>query len=245
MKSPATDPAVGVLSARGVVKIYRHGDVRARALDEVDLLVKAGEFVAIAGPSAAGKSTLLRCLAGVEPFDGGTVDLEGRQLRVLSDDDRARLRAQSMGFVFSSGNLLPGLTVVENVELPLLLGGIRARAAHKRAIESLERVGMIDRRNQRPDQMSVGEQQRAAVARAVVNLPRIVWADEPTGRLDTENAVSLMKLFCDLHDQGETIVYTTHDADVASVADRLVRMRDGRVISDVLVRRTAPASRTR
>jgi putative ABC transport system ATP-binding protein len=244
MNSPATGPAGGVLSARGVVKIYRHGGVRVRALDEVDLVVKACEFIAIAGPSAAGKSTLLRCLSGIEGFDSGTVDFEGRALRVLRDDDRAHVRAQSMGFVFTSGNLLPSLTVVENVELPLLLGGLRVRRAHRRAVEALERVGLVERRNQRPDQLGLADQQRAAVARAIVNLPRIVWADEPTGMLDTENAVMVMKLLCDLHDQGETIIYTTHDADVASVADRVVRMRDGRVISDLPVPRTAPAIRT-
>ena len=244
MYSPATGPAAGVLSARGVVKTYGSGAVRVRALDEVDLVLRAGEFVAVAGPSAAGKSTLLRCLSGIERCDSGTIELEGRPFRVMSDDDRAHMRAESMGFVFASGNLLPSLSVIENVELPLLLAGMRARTAHKRAIEALDRVGMLDRRNQRPEQLPLGEQQRAAVARAVVNLPRIVWADEPTGMLDTENAVMLMKVFCDLHEQGETIVYATHDADVASVADRVVRMRDGRVVSDLVVRNAGPAAGT-
>lgn len=244
MNSPATGPAGGVLSARGVVKTYGSGVRRVRALDEVDLVLRAGEFVAVAGPSAAGKSTLLRCLSGIERCDTGTVELEGRPLRVMSDDDRAHMRAQYMGFVFASGNLLPSLTIVENVELPLLLAGMRRRGAHQRSIEALDRVGMVDRRNQRPEQCSLGDQQRVAVARAVVNLPRVVWADEPTGMLDTENAVMLMKLFCDLHEQGETIVYATHDADVASVADRIVRMRDGRVVSDLVVRPGAPAAGT-
>jgi putative ABC transport system ATP-binding protein len=202
------------------------------AVDAVDFTVAPGEFVAVVGPSGSGKTTLLNCCSGLDRPDGGIVELAGRDLHGCSDDERARVRARSMGFVFQTYNLLPVLTAVENVELPLLLGGASARRARRRAREMLARVGLTERRNHVPSALSGGEQQRVAIARALGNDPKIVWADEPTAALDSENAAIVMALLYDLHRAGQTIVIVTHDARVSACAERIVRMRDGRIVSD-------------
>jgi putative ABC transport system ATP-binding protein len=225
--------AGGVLSARRVVKTHRgSAGTPVRALDSVDLDVRAGEFVAVVGPSGSGKTTLLNCCSGLDDVDGGTVVVQGHVLGEMSDDERAAHRARSMGFVFQSFNLVPVLSAVENVELPLLLAGVRARAARRQALTMLERVGLVHRSTHRPAELSGGEQQRVTIARALVNGPQIVWADEPTGALDTENAINVMRLLADLHEQGETIVLVTHDPQVSACADRVVQMRDGRIVGD-------------
>ena len=220
-----------IVRASGVRKVYRSG-TEVEALKKVDLDVIRGEMVAIVGPSGCGKTTLLNCLSGLERIDEGEILVEGTNLATMKDDERTDFRARSMGFVFQAFNLLPVLSAVENVEIPLLLIGTGAREGRKRAIETLEQVGLGQRADHRPDQLSGGEQQRVAVARALVHRPAVVWADEPTGNLDTESNDAVMELFRSLNREGQTIVMVTHDARVAASAARTVSMRDGLIESD-------------
>src|SRR5205823_118784 len=194
-----------------------------------DFDVARGEMVAVVGPSGSGKTTLLNCLSGLDRFDTGRVWVDGRDLAAMSDHDRTAYRARSMGFVFQAFNLLPVLTAVENVEIPMLLLESPAKEARTRALETLELVGLADRAQHRPDQLSGGEQQRVAVARALVHRPAVVWADEPTGNLDSESTASVMDLFLELNRAGQTIVMVTHNREVAESAHRIVSMRDGRI----------------
>lgn len=214
--------------ARGVRKVYR-GGTEVEALKGVDLSVASGELVAIVGPSGSGKTTLLNCLSGLESIDDGEITVEGNNLAVLDDDDRTAYRAQKMGFVFQAFNLLPVLTAVENTEIPLLLLRKSQKEARARAMEVLEMVGLNQRADHTPDRLSGGEQQRVAIARALVHGPAVVWADEPTGNLDTETSDQVMQLFERLNRDGQTIVMVTHDASIAARAHRIVRMRDGLV----------------
>jgi putative ABC transport system ATP-binding protein len=220
-----------IVRASGVRKVYRSG-AEVEALKKVDLDVIRGEMVAIVGPSGCGKTTLLNCLSGLERIDEGEILIEGTNLATMKDDERTDFRARSMGFVFQAFNLLPVLSAVENVEIPLLLIGTGAREGRKRAIETLEQVGLGQRADHRPDQLSGGEQQRVAVARALVHRPAVVWADEPTGNLDTESNDAVMELFRTLNREGQTIVMVTHDARVAASAARTVSMRDGLIEGD-------------
>ncbi len=221
-----------LLQATGVRKVYRTGAEEVIALRDVDLTVADGEFVAVMGPSGSGKTTLLNCLSGLDEIDGGTVLLDGNDLHEMSDADRTLDRARSMGFVFQAFNLIPVFTAAENVELPLLLGGTDAAEARRRAVETLTRVGLGHRTGHRPPELSGGEQQRVTIARALAGRPRLVWADEPTGALDTETASSVMELLRELHEDGLTLILVTHDPDVGAAADRLVRMVDGSIVSD-------------
>jgi putative ABC transport system ATP-binding protein len=219
---------VRIVAARGVRKVYRNGSV-VEALRGVDLDVTRGELVAIVGPSGSGKTTLLNCLSGLEQTDAGEILVDGSNLAELSDNDRTEYRARSMGFVFQAFNLLPVLTAVENVEIPMLLLRARSREARARALETLELVGLGGRADHRPDQLSGGEQQRVAVARALVHRPAVVWADEPTGNLDSESTRAVMELFLRLNRDGQTIVMVTHNREVAESAHRIVSMRDGQI----------------
>jgi putative ABC transport system ATP-binding protein len=235
----ATGPAV---EARGLRKIYHGGVVAVEALRGVDLRIERGELVAIVGPSGCGKTTLLNCLAGLERDFAGDITLAGAALRTLSDDGRARLRARSTGFIFQSFNLLPTLSAVENVELPLLITHMRSKAARARALEMLAAVNLVDRAGHRPSALSGGQQQRVAIARALVNQPAIVWADEPTGNLDSESAADIMALIRSLNRKNnQTFVIVTHAAEVAASAQRVVRMRDGQIIGDSPQLPSAPA----
>ena len=219
--------------ARALRKRYRQGTVEVEALRGIDLRIERGEFVAIVGPSGCGKTTLLNCLAGLEHDFVGEISLAGMALRGLSDDRRARLRASRTGFIFQSFNLLPTLTALENVEMPLLIAGQRGAETRRRASAMLETVGLADRAHHRPTALSGGQQQRVAIARALVNDPAIVWADEPTGNLDTESAASIIDLLQTLNQQHrQTFVVVTHAADVAAHAHRIVRMRDGLIVAD-------------
>ncbi len=186
-------------------------------------------MVAIVGPSGSGKTTLLNCLSGLDRFDGGRVVIDGADLTTMSDRDRTAYRARNMGFVFQAFNLLPVLTAVENTEIPLLLQGVPARAARRRAEEMLETLGLAQRAQHRPDQLSGGEQQRVAVARALVHKPAVVWADEPTGNLDTEVTHVITELLVKTNREGQTIVLVTHNPQVSERASRVIRMRDGRI----------------
>ena len=220
-----------IVRATGVRKVY-HSGTEVEALSKVDLDVARGEMVAIVGPSGSGKTTLLNCLSGLERIDEGEILIDGTDLATMKDDPRTEFRARSMGFVFQAFNLLPVLSAVENVEIPLLLIGTGAREARKRALETLEQVGLAPRADHRPDQLSGGEQQRVAVARALVHKPAVVWADEPTGNLDSESSAAVMELFRSLNQDGQTIVMVTHDQRIAARASRTIGMRDGRIESD-------------
>ena len=218
--------------ATGVRKLYRTGPVVVEALKGLDLTIMPGELVMVMGPSGNGKTTMLNCLSGLDDIDGGRVVVDGEQIHALSDARRTEHRAERMGFVFQSFNLIPVLTAAENVELPLLVTGVRAREARERAEAMLERVGLRERTANRPPELSGGEQQRVAVARALVGEPAIVWADEPTGNLDSETAAAVLALLTEVHRAGQTLVVVTHDPTIGRSGDRLVRVSDGRVTWD-------------
>jgi len=229
------DQGESLLRAEGVRKVYRTGAEEVEALRAVDLVVHEGEFVSIMGPSGSGKTTLLNCCSGLDEIDDGRVLLDGVDLHALSDAQRTANRASSMGFIFQAYNLIPVFSAVENVELPLLLAGVDAKEARARAAFTLERVGLETRLKHRPAELSGGEQQRVTVARALAGRPRVVWADEPTGALDSETAEHVMALLRDLNAEGLTLIVVTHDDGVGASANRCIRMRDGRIVSDELV----------
>jgi putative ABC transport system ATP-binding protein len=222
-----------IVEARSIVKTYDTGAVRVAALRGVDLSLERGEMAAIMGPSGCGKTTLLNCLSGLDRVDGGDVVIEGTSLSEMSDRQRTDYRAKRMGFVFQFYNLMPVLTAVENVELPLLLARESARTARRRAIDALRLVGLADRASHVPDALSGGERQRVTIARSLVNDPAIVWADEPTGDLDSENAQEIVGLMRDLNLQrGLSFLIVTHDISVGRKTDRIVRMLDGTVVEE-------------
>ena len=221
-----------ILSASNVTKTYRSGDLEVPALRGVDLEVEPGEFVIVMGPSGNGKTTLLNCLSGLDEIDDGSVEIEGLSIHELSDRKRTSHRASSMGFVFQAYNLIPVLSAVENTELPLLVNGTSPKDARSAAGEMLGRVGLGDRLAHRPNELSGGEQQRVTIARALVAAPAIVWADEPTGNLDSETAQSVLDLLEEVNMQGQTIVMVTHEPDIVGMASRLVLIRDGLVEYD-------------
>src|SRR3954447_19587351 len=228
-----------LLVAESVQKYYRNGEVSVHALVDLNLEVRAGELVGVMGASGSGKTTLLNCLSGLDDIDGGRVLVDGRDLFAMSDAARTEHRAHAMGFVFQAFNLIPVFTAAENVELPLLLTGVAAREARQRATQMLERVDLGQRVDHRPNEMSGGEQQRVTIARALVGRPAIVWADEPTGNLDSAMAVQIMDLLVQLNgEDGQTIVLVTHDDTIGQRVPRLVLMRDGELVED----RLRPAS---
>ncbi|HLX56350.1 MAG TPA: ABC transporter ATP-binding protein [Ktedonobacteraceae bacterium] len=222
-----------IIQARNVKKIYRSGQLRVEALRSIDMEVAGGEMVAIMGPSGCGKTTLLNCLAGLDTIDEGDIFIQGDNLRDLTDNQRTTYRARHMGFIFQDFNLLPMLNAVENVELPMLVSRVSGRKARKRALDLLQRVGLIDRAKHRPAELSGGQRQRVAIARALTNDPAIVWADEPTGNLDSEAADDIMELLCRFNREfGQTLVVVTHSLEVGQRANRIIRMRDGNIVGD-------------
>ena len=223
------------MRAIGVRKTYFGGDVPVEALRGVDFAVPRGEMVAIMGPSGCGKTTLLNCLSGIDSIDGGEIVVDGLAIQRLDDRTLTRYRARNMGFVFQAYNLLPVLSAVENVELPLLVAaGISPATARRRALDALDAVGLSDRATHRPARLSGGQQQRVAVARAIVTRPAIVWADEPTGNLDSVSAASLMALLRTLNESlDQTFVIVTHALEVGAQTDRIVHMRDGQIEAEV------------
>ena len=223
-----------IIQAKNVKKIYRNGSLRVEALSSINLDVAPGDMVAIMGPSGCGKTTLLNCLSGLDTIDEGDVFIRGDNLRDLSDNERTTYRAKNMGFIFQDFNLLPVLSAVENVELPMLVSRTPSAKARKRALEVLDLVGLSDRARHRPAELSGGQRQRVTIARALTNNPAIVWADEPTGNLDSETAIEIMDLLAQLnHENGQTFVIVTHAQDVGSRADRIITMRDGHIVGVV------------
>jgi putative ABC transport system ATP-binding protein len=221
-----------IIRMRGIRKVYETGRVKVEALRGIDLEIGRGEFAAIVGPSGSGKSTLMNLLGCLDTPSGGDYFLGGEPVAGLSRDALADVRNRRVGFVFQSFNLLPQISAVENVELPMLFGGIPPRERRRRADELLARVGLSDRAEHRPTELSGGQMQRVAIARALAMEPDILLADEPTGNLDTSSGTDIMSLFSDLWKQGRTLVVITHDMSLARRTGRIVEMRDGRVVAD-------------
>jgi ABC-type lipoprotein export system ATPase subunit len=220
-----------IIQAKQVRKIYRSGQLRVEALSNIDLGVESGEMVAIMGPSGCGKTTLLNCLSGLDTVDEGDIFIQGENLRDLSENERTTYRARHMGFIFQDFNLLPMLSAVENVELPMLVSRVPSRKARLRSLEMLDRVGLVDRARHRPAELSGGQRQRVTIARALTNNPAIIWADEPTGNLDSESANDVMDLLCRFNREfGQTLVVVTHALEVGQRANRIIRMQDGNIV---------------
>ncbi len=225
--------ATAIINIDNVVKTYDAGSQQVRALKGVSLTVHSGEMVAIMGPSGCGKTTLLNCASGLDVVDAGTITIAGSDLATLSDKTRTTFRARNMGFVFQTYNLLPVLSAVENVELPLIVSGVSPRDARKRALSALETVSLRHLANNRPAQLSGGQRQRVTIARSLVNEPEIVWADEPTGALDSKTADDIMVLMETLNrEKGLTFVIVTHDPAIGARCNRVIKMRDGVIVSE-------------
>jgi len=221
-----------VIAMSGITKIYDTGKIRVEALKGVDLCIRSGEFVAIVGPSGSGKSTLMNLIGCLDTPTGGTYLLRDKQVAGLDKNELARIRNERVGFVFQNFNLLPQITAFENVEMPLLFGGVPRKERKERAHALLTKVGLADRMEHRPTELSGGQMQRVAVARALAMNPDIVLADEPTGNLDTSSGGDVMSLFEELWKQGRTMIVITHDAALARRAGRIVEIRDGAIVSD-------------
>jgi putative ABC transport system ATP-binding protein len=224
-----------VVEARGLGKVHGRGEAAVTALQEVDLTVRPGEFVAVTGPSGCGKSTLLNLIGGLDSPTTGEIRLRGERIDQAGEARRARLRRTEIGFVFQLFNLILNLTVRDNVELPALLAGVPAREARRRTSELLERLGLADAGERVPGDLSGGQQQRVAIARALVNRPSLLLADEPTGNLDSGAAREVMSVLRERHREGQTIVLVTHDLRIASSADRVIGMRDGQISSETVI----------
>jgi putative ABC transport system ATP-binding protein len=223
------DDGAPVLTARGVRKTFEAEQAPVRALRGVDFDMGRGEFVAVMGPSGCGKSTLLNLTAGLDTVDEGEIVLAGEQIHAMGEDDLARMRRRHIGIVFQFFNLLEGMSVLENVALPAMISGLKRRPAETRARDLLDLLGLGDKAKEAPGVLSGGQRQRLAIARALANEPTLVLADEPTGALDSAGGEEILELFRRLHAEGQTILMVTHDDDVAAAADRIVRMRDGRI----------------
>jgi putative ABC transport system ATP-binding protein len=220
-----------MIECQEVVKTYDTGTSKIQALKGIDFAVNQGEMVAVMGPSGCGKTTLLNCLSGLDKVDSGTIHLEGQDLARMSDRKRTDYRARRMGFVFQVFNLLPVLNAVENVELPLLVSGVKPKIAREKAMNALSKVSLENWASHRPAELSGGQRQRVTVARSIVNDPAIIWADEPTGALDSSTAQEIIDLMIDLNKRSNlTFVIVTHDPGVGAQCDRIVRMIDGQIV---------------
>ena len=236
MRNASQRPPGGraVIDLAEVEKVYRSGSLEVRALAEVSMVIREGEFVAIAGPSGSGKSTLMHIIGCLDVPSSGTYRLAGQDVSAMNEEQLADVRNRRIGFVFQQFNLLPSLSALRNVELPLAYSGIARGERRDRAIAALEKVGLADRVEHRPGELSGGEQQRVAVARALVTEPALILADEPTGNLDSTSTAEVLGLFQDVHAGGRTIVLITHEHDIAAAAGRIVNIFDGRIVPDVV-----------
>ena len=231
--APAGRNKTAIIDAQNVVKVYSSGSVRVEALRGVSLQVARGEILGVMGASGCGKTTLLNCLSGLDGVTSGAVFIEGTDLATMNDRQKTSYRAHNMGFIFQTYNLLPVLSAVENVELPLVISGVSSGKARQRAMDALERVNLADRAQNWPAQLSGGQRQRVTIARALVNEPAIVWADEPTGALDSRTANEIIELMENLNrEQGQTFVLVTHDPRVGQRCHRLIHMCDGQIVSE-------------
>lgn len=225
---------MSLIEIKDIYKIYNPGENEVRALDGVSLTIERGEFIAIVGQSGSGKSTLMNMLGLLDVPTSGTYMLDGENVSHMTDDELSEIRNKQIGFIFQGFNLIPSLTAVGNVELPLVYRGMKKEERRKLSVEALERVGLAHRLDHLPKQMSGGQQQRVAIARAVAARPPIILADEPTGNLDSHSGVEVMKILHELHNEGRTIILITHDNDIALEAQRVIRIQDGQVVSDIM-----------
>ncbi len=230
-----------LIEAAGIKKTYEVGVVQIEALVGVDLAVAANEYVSIMGPSGSGKSTFMNILGCLDTPTEGTYRLNGNLVSNLGDDELARIRNKEIGFVFQTFNLLPRATALQNVELPLVYGGVSASMRRDRAMEALRAVGLIDRAAHRPNELSGGQRQRVAIARALVNNPSLILADEPTGNLDSRTGEEIMQIFKKIHEAGNTIMIVTHEEYIAEHTQRIVRLLDGNIASDVRLAARKPS----
>lgn len=223
-----------MIEVKKVLKKYLTGDIDCIALNEVSLKIGKGEFAAIMGPSGSGKSTFMNILGCLDRMNSGSYLLNGADVSNLSDNQLALVRNKEIGFVFQAFNLLPRMTILENVELPMVYAGVSHKERRERALAALKKVGLLDRIKHKPNQISGGQMQRVAIARAIVNSPNVIMADEPTGNLDSKSSVEIMKIFEDLNKEGATIIMVTHEPDIAKHAKRVIKFRDGEIVSDAL-----------
>ncbi|AEB29059.1 putative ABC transporter [Carnobacterium sp. 17-4] len=223
-----------MIQVKDIVKTYTTGSETLVALDSISLEIMAGEFTAIMGPSGSGKSTLMNIIGLLDRFDSGTYILNGQNVSDLTDNESAKVRNKEIGFVFQSFNLMPRMSVLENVALPLVYAGVKPKERKERALAALERVGLSNRVKHKPNEISGGQKQRVAIARAIVNEPSVLMADEPTGNLDSKTTVDIMRIFQELNAEGTTIVMVTHEPEVALYTKRIVTFRDGALVNDQL-----------
>jgi putative ABC transport system ATP-binding protein len=224
-----------IIQMKDVGKVYRNGTIKVEALRNVNLSIQKGEFVAIMGPSGSGKSTLMNIVGCLDRTTSGLYDLDGVNISKLDDVELAKIRNLKIGFVFQSFNLLPRITALHNVELPMIYAGVPAKERRKRAIDALDRVALVERMHHKPNELSGGQKQRVAIARALVNNPAIILADEPTGNLDSASGEEIMAVFQDLNKEGVTLVLVTHEPEIADHTKRVVKFMDGLLTSDVAV----------
>ncbi|MBM6614529.1 ABC transporter ATP-binding protein [Desemzia sp. RIT804] len=221
-----------MIEIKGITKTYHTGGESLTALNKIDLRIEKGEFTSIMGPSGSGKSTMMNILGLLDRFDAGTYFLNGQNVSNLTDNESALVRNKEIGFIFQSFNLMPRMTILENVELPMVYANVSKKERRERALKALDRVGLSDRVKHRPNEISGGQKQRVAIARAIVNEPSVLMADEPTGNLDSKTTLEIMRIFQEINAEGTTVVMVTHEPEVAEYTKRVVLFKDGEIQDD-------------